>query len=585
MKVRISLLLFVSLCAAVEGLSAQAVSGPSAVELARTLDDYLTRASAFGFSGAVLLAEQGEVVLKRGYGLADRGARVPLTDTSPLHVGSLGKQFTAAAILRLEVDGRLSVEDGLERFFPDVPEDKRAITLHQLLSHTSGLPYLTTRSFMEARPRAEVMREMLELPMQSEPGAGYMYSNPGYALLAGVIEQASGETYERYLERAIFQPAGLEDTGFIDDTTRWAATGVRSYSGADDDGQALSAMRPLPKAIGAGTIVSTVADLYRWDRALGSDAVLPESARLRLFDATAQIGEGRYYGYGWMITRTSRGETLIHHAGDLGGYNADLRRYVERDLVLIVSSNARVDGRGYRTVATNALAYLLNGQDLSMPPTVLPMSESGAHALAGEYEVGSGTGMYVRSHGGGLRIGGTGDAVLSALAGFSGSAASERSEALSERAAAVASALVARDAEPLREHLHASLSFDNTSRWLLNSTASVADSLGTFRGVRSLGTALLSDTSARSYFHLLFEGGSYPVMYGWNGDKIVTFDAEYAVPMETLFLRTGTDAFVSHDLFTGRTIEARFDPGERPTLTLSGEGTPVTGTRRTRGLR
>jgi hypothetical protein len=167
------------------------------------------------------------------------------------------------------------------------------------------------------------------------------------------------------------------------------------------------------------------------------------------------------------------------------------------------------------------------------------------------------------------------------LAGFSDAAASERSEALSERAAAVASALVVRDAEPLRERLHASLSFENTSRWLLSSTASVADSLGAFRGVQSLGTAVLSDTSARSYFHLLFEGGSYPVMYGWTGDKITTFDAEYVVPMETLFLPTGTDAFVSHDLFTGRTIEARFDTGDRPALTLSGEGTPITGTRRT----
>jgi CubicO group peptidase (beta-lactamase class C family) len=582
MKTRIPLLLILSLCAAVEGLPAQDGSGSSAVELARTLDDYFTRASAFGFSGAVLLAENGEVVLQQGYGLADRGARVQLTDRSPLHIGSLGKQFTAAAILRLEVDGRLSVEDRLDRFFPDVPEDKREVTLHQLLSHTSGLPYLTTRSFMEARPRAEVMREMLELPMRSEPGAGYMYSNPGYALLAGVIEQASGESYERYLQRAIFRPAGLEDTGFIDDTARWAATGVRSYSGADDAGEALSAMRPLPKAIGAGTIVSTVADLYRWDRALRSDGVLPESARMRLFDPAAQIGEGRHYGYGWMITRTARGETLIHHAGDLGGYNADLRRYVERDLVLIVASNARVDGGGYRTVATNALAYLLNGQDLSMPPTVVPVPDARAAALAGEYEVDSGTRIHVRTHGPGLRIGGTGDAVLSVLAGTSAAAASARSEALSQRAAAVASALVARDAEPLREHLHPSLSFESTSRWLLSSTASVADSLGAFRGVQNLGTAVISDTWARSYFHLLFERGSYPVMYGWTGDKIMSFDAEYEVPMETLFLPTGTGAFVSHDLFTGRTIEARFETSERPALTLSGEGTPVTGTWSTR---
>jgi CubicO group peptidase (beta-lactamase class C family) len=576
MTARILLLLALALPASGDGLIAQDTAPPAGAELAHTLDAYFTRAAAFGFSGAVLLAEKGEVLLESGYGVADRRRGTNLTAGSPFHIGSLGKQFTAAAVLRLEAEGRLSTDDRLDRFFADVPEDKRSITLHQLLSHTSGLPYLTTRSFMEVRSRPEIMRELLELPLQAEPGAGYAYSNPGYTLLAGVIEQVTGESYERYLERVLFAPAGLEHTGFVEDAGRWADAGVWSYAANSAEGEPLAGMRPLPKAVGAGTIVSTVGDLYRWDRALLTDAVLPASARARLFGLQAQIREGSHYGYGWMITATPRGETLVHHAGDLGGFSAELRRYAERDLVLIVASNARVGGGGYRTIATNALAYLLNGRELSMPPAVLPLADSAARVWAGVYEVESGQGIDVRPAERGLRIGGTGDRVLAALAAAD---APERGRALSERAAVVASALAAGDAEPLRESLHGSLSFPGTSRSLLSSTASVADSLGAFRGVRSLGTALLSETAARSYFHLEFERGSYPVMYAWSGDRIVSFDAEYAVPMETLFLPTGTAAFASHDLFTGRTLEARFGATGQPAVTISGGATQVTGTR------
>jgi CubicO group peptidase (beta-lactamase class C family) len=575
MRLRIFLPFLVGILTAVDHLSAQQPAAQPAAEMARILDSYFARATAFGFSGVVLLAEKGEVLLEQGYGPGDRAARIPLTAASPLHIGSLGKQFTAAAVLRLEADGRLSTGDRLDRFFPDAPEDKRGITLHQLLTHTSGLPYLTARSFMEDRPRADVMTEMLELPLEFEPGARYSYSNPGYALLAGVIERASGESYEAYLERALFQPAGLTQTGAISDTARWRAAGVRDYTSAADAGTPLSAMRRLPKAVGAGSIVSTVGDLYRWDRALQGDAVLPAAARSRLFAAETPIREGQHYGYGWMITHTGRGETLIHHAGDLAGYNVDLRRYAEPDLVIIVLSNARSDGGGYRTLATNALAQLLNGRELDMPPPVLPAVHTDTPALAGEYEVHHGSRFHVTPHASGLTIGGTGDRVMSALGGIWDDSAAARSGILSQRAEAIASALAAEDAAPLREHLHPSLSFENTRRWLSDSMAELTDSLGAFQRIRHLGTAMLSPTTARSYFHMLFENGSYPVAYIWNGDKIISFQAEYAVPMATLFLPTDTTSFVHHDLWTGRTVEARFETGPRASLTISGSGAPM----------
>jgi CubicO group peptidase (beta-lactamase class C family) len=553
--------------------------GPSAAsELVRSLDSFFTRATRFGFSAVVLIAERGRVLLHEAYGLADRDAGIPLTPESSLHIGSVGKQFTAAAILRLEADGRLSTDDPLHRFFSDVPADKREVTLHHLLTHTSGLPFLTTRSFMEVRSRGEIMREMLELPLAFEPGSRYAYSNPGYALLAGVIEQASGESYEEYLATAIFQPANLANTGFVNDAARWADSPVRDYSGPEAQGQPLSAMRPLPKAVGAGSIVSTVEDLYRWDRALQGDVVLPESSRRRLFAPAAPMSEGRHYGYGWMIEQSTPGETIIYHAGDLGGYNAEVRRYVERDLVVIVSSNARA-GSGYRVVAREALDRLLAGEELRLPPAVLSTAVDDLTALEGTYEVPSGGRIHVRARGAGLAIGGTGEPVLLALAGASDSVSTTRSRTLSERAATVAAALAAGDTGPLREHLHPGASFSTTSQWLLEAYASLADSLGAFRGVESLGTAVVSAAGARSYLELVYEHGVYPVVYRWNGEKITDIDASDAVPMETLFLPTGAATFTSHDLFTGRTLVARFEPGTHPRLTISGPGDPATGVR------
>jgi len=582
MKKRACFLIILWAFSATAPLPAQSPSEPDASELALSLDRYFTRATAFGFSGVVLIAEKGQILLHEGYGLADREAGVPLTSGSSLHIGSVGKQFTAAAILRLEADGKLSVDDRLDRFFPDVPDDKREVTVHQLLTHTSGLPYLTTRSFMEVRSREDVMREMLELPIEFEPGSRHAYSNPGYTLLAGVIERVSGESYEEYLAAALFTPAGLVATGFVNDVARWLDSEVRDYSGPSAEGQPLAAIRPLPKAVGAGSIVSTVEDLYRWDRALQREAVLPESSRARLFAPAVPVREGVHYGYGWMIRGTPQGETMIHHAGDLGGYNAEVRRYVERDLVLIVSSNARA-GSGYRTIVTASLERLLGGEDLVIPPAVLSAAGGDLSDFTGEYETSSGGLIHVHVQGESLTIGGTGEAVMQALGGASDSAATERGRALSERAANVARALIDQDAEPLREHLHPRASFTSFRQMLLDASASVADSLGAFQGIESLGTAVVSSAGARTYLNLIYEKGVYPLVYRWNGEHITDIDALAAVPMATTFLPTSASGFASHDLFSGRTLEARFDPGPRPSITISGPEGSLTGMRTAKG--
>lgn len=527
---------------------------PDYANAARELGRYLDRIAGYGFSGVVVVARGNDVLLSEGYGYADRARRIELTPDMPLHIGSVGKQFTAAAIMRLEMDGKLKTTDSLARFFPNAPADKRGLTVHQLLSHTAGFPYLPRRSMLDIRSRAEVMQEMLELPLQFNAERPYAYSSPGYTLLAGVVEAASGESYESYVRNKLFRPAGLQAATLAGDKDVWNKADVRFYLDDDERGEPLNVFAPMPGGTGAGSIAASALDLYRWDRALVNGKVLSRESRDKLFAPAVTVNPNMDYGYGWMLTTSAIGLGLvIHHPGDLGGFNAELRRYVRDDVVFVIASNARSGGRAYRDVVFAAWNALLSGRPLPTPPAVVAAG-SAPSPLAGEYTVGDGA-VVVRAVDDGLRVGAHGSAALALLS--SGGPDDSKAQSLSERAVAVAAALAAGNDKPLLESLHSSLPAVPTAQSLLEQNRQVADSLGAFRGVENLGTAIISATSARSFMKLQFERGSYNVAYFWNGDRINGFDAEFDVPFETRFRPIGDDRLVSHDPFTGRSIELR----------------------------
>lgn len=224
------------------------------------LDDYLRRLSGFGFSGCVLVSRNGTVLLRKGYGLAEDGTNVPLRPETLFDIGSLSKNFTAAAILRLESDGKLRVGDPISRFLPDLPEDKRAISIHQLLTHTSGVT--GPDAGYRAISKAQAIQEILARPLGTRPGTAWAYSNAGYVLLAAIIESASGETYEDYLQGHIFQRAGLKSTGFWG--RRLPGAIPRSIAKGKDELGVVTDLERLSEAtwndMGSGQIVSTGTD-------------------------------------------------------------------------------------------------------------------------------------------------------------------------------------------------------------------------------------------------------------------------------------------------------------------------------------
>jgi len=324
--------------------SVAAVAAVAGDPLGAALDRYLARLAAFGYSGSALVARGGRVLLHRGYGLADRARGVPYTAETLFDVASISKQFTAAAILALEMDGKLKVEDTLGRFFPVAPEDKAAITLHQLLTHTSGLRDTFGEEY-ETATREELLRRVFASQLLSRPGRRYRYSNGGYSVLAAVVEVASGQSYGAYLRERLFERAGMRSTGFRL-PPRQLALLAHGYTADGDWGTPLdhpwAPDGPWWILRGNGGILSTTGDLYRWHLALAGDAVLARPQREKY--VTPYVSEGRWahtdYAYGWSVGKSPTGKREISHIGGNGAFESDFRRYVGDGAVIILSGNS-----------------------------------------------------------------------------------------------------------------------------------------------------------------------------------------------------------------------------------------------------
>lgn len=317
-----------------------AVSGPANVRPSaatlRRIDDYLAKRAKF--SGTVLIAQDGEVVFAKGYGQANRATKAANGPDTLFDVGSVSKQFVAAAILKLEAQGKLRTSDRLSRYF-DVTGAKANITLAQLLSHRSGLDEPAGDARVSPSDGKRFLEDALRrMPLRAAPGRSFLYNNANYSLLAQVIEQASGQRFEDYLTQHLFRPAGMTRTGFQARGSFDSAKAAQGYLGRELVGRAGSL--PYDWAYrGAMGVVSSAADLHAWTKALRGEAVLPRAARERLFTPTGPTDEpGASYGLGWYVHR-DRGSHVAWHEGNTQGYAANVSLDLKRGLTTIVLTN------------------------------------------------------------------------------------------------------------------------------------------------------------------------------------------------------------------------------------------------------
>ena len=324
--------------------------GSSDSILISRVDTYLTKSVSNGFSGAVLVAKDGKILIAKGYGLADRKHEIQVESSTVFNIGSVTKQFTAAAILKLVEQEKITTSDTLAKFFDDVPEDKKNITIHQLLTHTAGISPQTGGPRYEQASRERFLREFFETELDTKPGSRFEYANAGYILLAAIVEYVSGQAFEQFLSQYLFKPAGMINTGYT--RPEWMEHQLAHgyyYSVAEkgwiDWGTTPDQWGPEGVSwygIGKGDIQSTVEDLFRWHQALQLDEILKDE--LRVLYETPFVPENSagtsHYAYGWAIMESERGSKVVTHNGSNGLFFADFIRFVEDDVVIIYLTNA-----------------------------------------------------------------------------------------------------------------------------------------------------------------------------------------------------------------------------------------------------
>ena len=334
-----------------------AIQSPGRVvksEAITQIDEMLTEmARGDNFTGSVLIAQDGKVLLSKGYGLADRVQGIPNKPQTRFHLGSMTKQFTAMAILILQSQGKLSVKDLICNYIANCPAAWKNITIHHLLTHTSGLSgqqsdqhyrAIETGSSGPVTPaeQAQFLGLTRGWSLDTRPGEQYAYNNFGYILLAYIIEQVSGQSYAGFLEQAIFTPLGMHNTGYQNKSSRVA----KVYP--DGDSTTGEEFGAPPVSEGSGHLYSTSEDLFLWDRALYTDRLLPQTELKLIFDPfVCEIGDntpgmpaalGFGYGYGWFVGQ-DRGRPVAAGAGGGPAFATLIIRYPEDELVAIMLTN------------------------------------------------------------------------------------------------------------------------------------------------------------------------------------------------------------------------------------------------------
>ncbi|MEW7848647.1 serine hydrolase domain-containing protein [Massilia aurea] len=317
----------------------------------------------------VIVVKNGKTLLRKAYGAADIAAKTPLTPGTVLRLGSITKQFTAVAILMLADEGKLALNDPITRFFPDYPTGGKVITIEHLLTHTSGVVSYTGKPDYEARMTqnltvAQMIDGFKNEPLEFEPGTKFHYSNSGYFLLGAIIENVSGLTYPRFMEQRIFTPLGMKDTAY-EGFERSGAPRAKGYT-AHGESFAPAAPLSMSQPYAAGSLVSTVGDLAKWDAAIGAGKLIrPASWKLAFTPYKLNPEKSTGYGYGWGL-RTFQGAPAIDHDGGINGFSSYALRLPRQKIFVAVLANRDSGGIEVEELAKRA-AGLAMGKPYSTP--------------------------------------------------------------------------------------------------------------------------------------------------------------------------------------------------------------------------
>ncbi|MEW6208334.1 MAG: serine hydrolase domain-containing protein [Acidobacteriota bacterium] len=525
------------------------------------IDRYLTQAAAFGFSGSALVAKDGRILLNKGYGFADRKRRLEMTADTVMETGSVTKQFTAAAIMKLEMMGKLKTEDPISKYLDQVPEDKAQVTIHHLLTHTAGFPEYSGGDYAVS-PRDETIRRILATRLRNEPGKTYAYSNAGYSALAAIVEKVSGQSYESFLSEHFFKPAGMTSTGYV--MPKWNKDALpHGYMGSKDYGTVLdrqwSPEGPYWNLFGNGGILSTTSDMYRWHLALERDDILSAEAKKKMF--TPFLNN---YAYGWSVTDTAHGKLIGHSGGNDIGFNSQFLRFVGSRVVVIVFSNAGEppETGAMSAVTRNKIVDLIFGGEMPAFPSVSFTSVQPAELkkFEGRYSLSSGAVFAVSLRDERLMIEPEGQQAVDVLA-ITRKADIDSFAQLSARAVTIADGIARKDFSALREWTVAG-GFERFRDVLEQRLRSWQSMGGQLRGLKVLGTVPVwwsGDGSAATFVRADLNTGSRIFRLHWKANSINGIGGEVIKsPAATPLQAASAYKFIGFHLGHGKTVRVRF---------------------------
>ncbi|HEX8195414.1 MAG TPA: serine hydrolase [Pyrinomonadaceae bacterium] len=323
-----------------------------AQEIADRVDELMTAAmKSDHFNGSILITRNGKVIVSKGYGMSNIENDIPNTSQTKFRIGSLTKQFTAMAIMMLQERGKLNIEHPVCNYLTNCPEAWKPVTIHHLLTHSSGIPdYVNVWGYEKVlaspSPATDILEIVKKAPVEFKPGKRFSYSSLGYILLGSVIEKSSGMSYEAFLRENIFKPLKMENTGYDNNKAilKHRAAGYSLQRNTLINAPYIDMSLPFA----AGGLYSTVEDLQLWDEALYTEKLVGKKSLDAIF--TAYAAE---HGYGWQVTRHLN-RKFIGHGGWINGFASSIARYPEDKLCVIVLSN--LDSVPVNTIARSLAA-------------------------------------------------------------------------------------------------------------------------------------------------------------------------------------------------------------------------------------
>jgi len=326
----------------VKALSETGVLNQPTFDFAQGLSTIVENDFPKDFSGVLLVAQGNKVILSKGFGYSNKSKQTLFSDKTVVDIGSITKQFTGAAILKLEMQEKLSTDDRLTKHIESLGEHLSDITLHELLTHTSGITGETGDDYDEMT-KAKLITHLNSSPLSFLKGS-YNYSNIGYSLLGMVVEKVSGQSLDEYLNVSFFEPLGMNQTGyvvpeFLDNDVAHGYLGIKDWGRPNSKNWQPNG--PFWNLRANGGILSTAHDMHLWYLALQTQSVLSEAAKIKLFGKhVLEFPNSKsYYGYGWTIEEFNDGKNLIWHNGGNGIFSADFRVYPAESMFYFIAGN------------------------------------------------------------------------------------------------------------------------------------------------------------------------------------------------------------------------------------------------------